>query len=61
MFVFAGACGTGRCIDLPFGGMQCLCPLGKIGRHCEYDVVIHDPAFSSGAYAAYPTPKTPRK
>ncbi|XP_052124491.1 basement membrane-specific heparan sulfate proteoglycan core protein isoform X6 [Frankliniella occidentalis] len=58
---YPGACGAGRCVNLPLGGMQCLCPMGKIGRNCEYDVAIQDPAFSNGAYIAYPTPKTPKK
>ncbi|XP_034241184.1 basement membrane-specific heparan sulfate proteoglycan core protein-like isoform X2 [Thrips palmi] len=58
---YPGACGAGRCVNLPFGGMECLCPMGKIGSHCEYDVTIQDPAFSNGAYLAYTTPKTPRK
>lgn len=51
------ACGTGRCVDTE-NSFECLCPLGRAGRRCEREITINEPAFSNGAYIAYPPLKT---
>ncbi|XP_076269824.1 terribly reduced optic lobes isoform X47 [Rhynchophorus ferrugineus] len=47
------SCGVGRCIDTE-NGYQCQCPLGRGGKHCEKVIQVIEPAFSNGAYIAYP-------
>jgi hypothetical protein len=53
-------CGNGRCVDNE-NGFDCLCPMGRSGRRCEREISINEPAFSNGAYIAYPTPKPQRR
>lgn len=50
-----GACGTGRCVNTA-SGFDCMCPFGKSGMNCEKDIVIYEPSFSEGSFAAYPGP-----
>lgn len=54
------SCGVGRCIDTN-DSFKCLCPLGRGGNFCEKEVLINEPAFSNGAFLAYPTPKPQRR
>jgi hypothetical protein len=35
--------------------------MGRSGRRCEREISINEPAFSNGAYIAYPTPKPQRR
>lgn len=56
---YPGACGEGRCIEND-RSFDCLCPLNKIGARCNETINISEPAFSNGAYIAYPTPKPKR-
>ncbi|XP_064212839.1 basement membrane-specific heparan sulfate proteoglycan core protein [Tribolium castaneum] len=53
-------CGTGRCLDND-SGFDCLCPMGRAGRRCEREISVNEPAFSNGAYIAYPVPKLQRR
>ncbi|XP_035706486.1 basement membrane-specific heparan sulfate proteoglycan core protein isoform X3 [Folsomia candida] len=55
---YAGACGEGKCVNIP-GGFECYCPFGKVpGPRCERDVVIYEPRFNGhDSYMAYPTPQ----
>lgn len=52
-------CGTGRCVDSEMG-FECLCPLNKAGKRCEYNEHLdeHSLSFRDGSYAAYKTPKS---
>ncbi|XP_077981026.1 pikachurin-like [Glandiceps talaboti] len=49
------SCNGGTCVTDSVDTYICLCPLGKIGQHCEKEITVHLPSFNGTSYLTYDT------